>query len=77
MDNGTEKLLLEVQGIFCQGCAMDMETLLKDMDGIEKVEVNYSTGTIHLEYNPEEISRETLFAKVSGFGFKTRIVEDK
>jgi P-type Cu+ transporter len=70
-----ERLTLEVEGIVCSGCAMDMETVLRDTDGILDVEVSYAAGTVVVDYDPDEISRESVLAKVRGFNVKTRIRE--
>jgi copper chaperone CopZ len=71
-----ERLTLEVEGIVCSGCAMDMETVLRDTAGILEVEVSYAAGTIIVDYDPAEISRESVIAKIKGFNFKTRVLPD-
>jgi len=44
------KLSLQVEGISCTGCAMDMETVLRNTSGILKATVSYTTGLIDIEY---------------------------
>ena len=66
------QLILQVDGIVCTGCAMDMETVLRDTDGILEVTVSYADGTVAIVYDPTEIDQETIIAKVNGFGMKTR-----
>ncbi|MBU0728850.1 MAG: heavy-metal-associated domain-containing protein [Proteobacteria bacterium] len=71
-DSKTLRLLVE--GIVCTGCAQDMETVLKDTEGILDVSVDYAEGTITMEYEPDEISEKELFIKVRKFGFNTKII---
>lgn len=69
------RLNLQVEGIVCTGCAADMETVLGDVDGILEVAVSYADGTVAVVYNPNEIDRETIIAKINGFGMKTRLAD--
>jgi copper chaperone CopZ len=64
-----------MEGIVCSGCAMDMETVLLDTDGILAAEANYAIGRITVDYDPDEISRDSVIAKVRGFNFKTRVLD--
>ena len=71
-----EKNLVEikflVEGITCTGCAMDMENIMLDMDGVEEATVNYSDGVFIIQYNPGEIEEKSIITKVKTFGFKTK-----
>lgn len=69
------KLILQVDGIVCSGCATDMETVLLDTDGIIDVMVSYTDGTVAIVYDQTEISQETIIAKVNGFGMKTQLAD--
>ena len=68
------KLSLQVEGISCTGCAMDMETVLRSTNGILKAAVNYMTGIINIEYDPDELDGEQIFAIIRKMGFKTKIL---
>ena len=37
-----------VEGIVCTGCAMDMENIMLDMDGVEEASVSFSDGVFPL-----------------------------
>ena len=63
-----------VEGIVCTGCAMDMENILLDMDGVEDASVNFSDGVFSITYNPAEIEVEAIKKKVKNLGFKTKIL---
>lgn len=64
-------LKLLVEGIVCTGCAMDMETVLNDTDGILESSVSYQDGIITIVFDPDEIEEEKVVAKVRSFNFKT------
>lgn len=67
------QVTLQVEGLICTGCSTDMETVLRDTDGILEVTVSYAAGTVLIVYDPAEINQEALIAKVDGFGMKTRV----
>ena len=72
-----EKNLVEikflVEGITCTGCAMDMENIMLDMDGVEEATVNYSDGVFVIQYDPDEIEEKSIIKKVKTLGFKTKL----
>lgn len=66
-----------VEGIVCTGCAMDMETVLLDMDGVEDASVDFANGEFSIQYDPDEIDVQTIIKKVKNLGFKTKILTEK
>ena len=76
MQNNGKKILLEAEGIVCSGCAMDMEKVMQDMDGVLEVAVSYAKGTIAITYDPDEITETEILAAVKRFGLKVRIVAE-
>jgi copper chaperone CopZ len=65
-----------VEGIVCTGCAMDMENILLDMDGVEEASVNFANGIFSIHYEPDEIDVQTITKKVKKLGFKTKILTE-
>jgi copper chaperone CopZ len=63
-----------VEGIVCTGCAMDMENIMLDMDGVDGASVNFADGVFSITYDPAEIEVETIIKKVKNLGFKTKIL---
>lgn len=61
---------LKVEEITCTGCATDAETVLKSTDGILDAEVDYLTGKITIEYDPDEIEKNRMLSIVKKMGFK-------
>ena len=68
------KLSLQVEGISCTGCAMDIETVLSSMDGILKVNVGYAAETIDIEYNPAEIDSDRILSAIKKIGLKVKVL---
>ncbi len=55
-----KEIKLKVDDIVCTGCAEDMETLLRDQDGILEANVSFANDTIELKYDAEEIERAAV-----------------
>jgi copper chaperone CopZ len=74
MAENIQEIIFEVEGIICTGCAMDMETVMLNIDGIEEASVNYADGTFTIRYDAVEIDSQNVFEKVRKLGFKTKIL---
>ncbi|MCF6289493.1 MAG: heavy-metal-associated domain-containing protein [Desulfobacterales bacterium] len=74
MKMNEQKIRLQIKNIVCTGCAMDMETVLLDTDGILAASVNYQDGIITILYDPEDIGEEQVVAKVRSFNFETAVL---
>jgi copper chaperone len=62
-----ETLEFKVQNIKCGGCASTIETTLNDIAGIDKVNVDISSGMVSVEHN--ETSMDSISQKLTEIGF--------
>lgn len=69
-----KQLSIQTEGITCAGCAMDLETVLRNIDGIFNATVNYAEDTIRIEYNPDKLKAEQILAIVKKMGFKIKLL---
>lgn len=77
MEDNIKEVVFEVEGIICTGCAMDMENVMLNTDGIEEAAVNYADGIFTIKYNADETDAQNVFEKVKKLGFKTKIISPK
>ncbi len=61
-----ENLNLEIEGLECAGCALDLETFLLRMDGIIRARANYAGRSLTVEYDPEEMDEKRILAALVG-----------
>lgn len=66
-----------IEGIVCTGCALDMENIMLDMDGIEDASVDYASGVFSISYDNNEIAANAIIKKVKNFGFTAKILPEK
>ena len=76
MAENIRQIIFEVEGIVCTGCALDMENVMLNTDGVEEASVNFAAGTFTITYDADEIDARKVFEKVKKLGFRTKILSD-
>jgi copper chaperone CopZ len=76
MRGSVRDMVLRAEDILCAGCAEDMETVLRETEGIVDASVNYSEGSISVTYDQDLIDRGQVFAKVRQLGFPVKVVSE-
>ncbi len=76
MGTNIKEIRLQLEGITCTGCAEDMQTILREKDGILDASVNFAEGKINIRYDAELIDRKQVFLTVRKLGFKTNILSE-
>jgi copper chaperone CopZ len=69
-ESGDKHLRYKVEGLTCTGCAMDLETHLKGLDGVLDAEVRYGDDSISIRHNPFEVDEKELYKAIRKMGFK-------
>jgi Cu2+-exporting ATPase len=75
MEN-TVKKSFPVGGLSCASCAMSVENILKDQNGVVTASVNYANATAFIEYLPQNVSPEALKNAVQAVGYDILIEEN-
>ncbi|MCH9609502.1 MAG: Copper-exporting P-type ATPase [Chlamydiales bacterium] len=66
----TDRLTLEIEGMWCQSCARLIELLLarKNISCV----VDYTTDLALIDYNPKEIGKEKIFSHLQKLGYRAQ-----
>lgn len=72
-----DSLSFKIDGMKCASCALNVEKVLKKLDGVDSVSVNVSLGKAHVEYNSSLVSPEQMKAAVDGIGYKASLDMDR
>jgi len=59
----------KLQNISCSSCVMHLEAMEDDIDGVEKVDVNFKKQTMAVEYTEDTITVEDISLAVSAMGY--------
>ncbi|MPZ83211.1 MAG: heavy metal translocating P-type ATPase [Actinophytocola sp.] len=58
-----------VEGMTCASCAIRVQKTLTKQAGVDEAQVNFATGTAHVDYRPGESTVDTLRAAVDRIGY--------
>ena len=67
----TRTTIIYVTGMTCGGCAISIEQVLKNTEGVEDVRVNFERGQAVVKYDARKVTARKLRAVVKSIGFHT------
>jgi copper chaperone len=65
----TQETVLSVPDISCEHCVKTINTALGALQGVQSVETDISSKTVHLCYDPSQIALETVEATLDEAGY--------
>ncbi|NLN07629.1 MAG: heavy metal translocating P-type ATPase, partial [Firmicutes bacterium] len=65
----------EVRGMTCASCQAHVERAVRELEGVDQVDVNLMTNTMKVRFNPAVISHSSISEAVSSAGY-TAVSED-
>lgn len=61
---------LRLGGMDCHECARAVEHVMARLEGVGAVAVDFSTGTMAIEYEPGRVGRRQIFRRVEALGYR-------
>ncbi len=68
---------LQIVGMHCSSCAINIDFEVEDLDGVKKVETNYVRARSVVVYDPSRIVPEKILDVVSKLGYTAQVFEVK
>ena len=67
----TEKVFLKVVGMYCITCKPIVEKQLKNEEAVKKIDIDYMTDRVIVEFDPSFITEEEIIDRLekSGYNF--------
>ena len=65
-----EKIHFRIVGMYCSTCKPIVEKQLKDKDGIKKIDLNYMTDSVSVEFDPSLITKQEIKESLDKSGYK-------
>ncbi len=65
-----EKIELHIEGMHCGSCAVGIQMLVEQMDGVKSAEVSYQGKKGVFEFDPEKTSKEAIVKSIGELGYK-------
>jgi copper chaperone len=66
----TEKVLFKVVGMYCITCKPIVEKQLKNEEAVKKIDIDYMTDRIVVEFDSSMITKEEIKNKLEKSGYK-------
>jgi copper chaperone len=60
---------LMVEGMSCQHCKHNIETVLKQMEGIKEATAYYNEGYVDINFDDSKVKIEEIMAEIEDLGF--------
>ena len=64
-----ESFTEHITNLECADCARGIEASLRHLDGVLSAELNFSAGTLHVEYDPAQVSRPDIITLIERLGY--------
>ena len=66
-----KKETIKTTGMHCNGCEMNAQEFVSELDGINKVIADFKKGEVKVEYDEKKTSLEEIKGKITAAGYKT------
>jgi P-type Cu+ transporter len=71
------EVTLGIDGMTCSSCSNTVQNALRSLGGVKLAQVNLTTNTALVEYEPHSVTVESLIDEVCGVGFDAEVLQDK
>ena len=69
----TRTTTIYVAGMTCAGCAISIEQVLKNTEGVEEVRVSFEHGEAVVKYDDRKVTAARLREGVNGIGYRATV----
>jgi Cu+-exporting ATPase len=70
MNMKTKKALFKVVGMYCITCKPIVEKQLKDEEAVKKIDIDYMTDNVTVEFDPLLITKEEIKNRLERSGYE-------
>ncbi|MCA9987449.1 MAG: HAD-IC family P-type ATPase, partial [Anaerolineales bacterium] len=74
--NPGETAYFALGGMWCAGCAVAAEQVLRNQPGIKQVDVSFAAERGRISYDPAQVEPADLLQKLSGLGYRPHLLSD-
>lgn len=68
--------LFHVEGMTCGGCEMAVKTVVKKLDGVEKVDASHRDKQATVTYDSEKVTPAQIVVAIEKLGYEAELVEE-
>lgn len=68
-----QKIMIPVEGMSCTNCALKIEEVLSEIEGVEEATVSYASGQAKVVYDPTRLKQQELVEKINQLGYRAAV----
>ncbi|MEK7542646.1 MAG: heavy-metal-associated domain-containing protein [Patescibacteria group bacterium] len=65
-----EKIDLHIEGMHCGSCAVGIQMLTTQMDGVKSAEVSYEGKKGTFEFDPAKVTKDQIVKSIAELGYQ-------
>ena len=69
---GGENAYFALSGMWCAGCAVAAEKLLRNQPGVKSVDVSFAAERGRIQYDPAQVDLDDVLQRLDGLGYHAR-----
>jgi len=67
-----EKVEMHIEGMHCGSCAVGIQMLTSQMEGVKSAEVSYEEKKGVFEFDPSKVKKEDIVKSIAELGYKAQ-----
>lgn len=68
-----KKIKLDIKGMHCSSCAMDIDFDLEDLEGVKSAKTSYAKQSTEIEFDEDKVRPEQILKQVKETGYSAEI----
>lgn len=68
-----KKIKLQISGMHCTACVMNIDGELEDTKGVKSSSTNYTKQTSEVEFDPEFLTENKILEIIESLGYKASL----
>jgi copper chaperone CopZ len=68
-----KKIKLQISGMHCTACVMNIDGELEDTKGVKSASTNYAKQTSEVEFDPEFLTENKILEIIESLGYKATL----
>lgn len=65
-----EKVTLQINGMHCVSCGMNIDGALEDLEGVVSAETNFAQSKTHVQFDTSKITIAVIKSTVAAIGYE-------
>lgn len=65
-----KKIKLDIKGMHCSSCAMDIDFDLEDLEGVKSAKTSYAKMKTEVEFDEDKVSEKQIIEQINKTGYK-------